>query len=320
MAFENDVNNSENNQTSNVDLNESTETNITPTSSYGFSDENTNSSDNSFDENLNQPTFEEDQQKNKNRKFFSSGFLFAFLVMFGVVSITFYYIFNICLKPIMVVGLSMYPTINYSATSDDDEDHCDIVFYSKDDSYSTNNIVIINSPDNKYVLDGTSCIIKRVIATPGQTIRFFVTSVEFSEQYHDYLYYYSFEVLDENGNVIEIDNSFLSEDAKNMYFQESYVRSTKIQGYNVYYAIFSYLLNNSNTNEEIENIYYDDGSVYYVVSEGCYFVMGDNRNVSLDSRFFGEVDYEDIMGSVKIQLKYGQNLLQAIWYKIKYSI
>ena len=36
----------------------------------------------------------------------------------------------------------------------------------------------------------------------------------------------------------------------------------------------------------------------YTVSEGCYFVMGDNRNSSVDSRYFGEITNYSMIGKV----------------------
>lgn len=42
----------------------------------------------------------------------------------------------------------------------------------------------------------------------------------------------------------------------------------------------------------------------YVVKEDCYFVMGDNRNASSDSRNekIGDIEQNDIMGKVFVRL------------------
>lgn len=50
----------------------------------------------------------------------------------------------------------------------------------------------------------------------------------------------------------------------------------------------------------------DKGDIRYpfVVPEGCYFVMGDNRNASTDSRreSIGAIEKEDILGKVVLRL------------------
>ena len=60
--------------------------------------------------------------------------------------------------------------------------------------------------------------------------------------------------------------------------------------------------------EKLEEEYLPDGvdtkSVYYnnlVVPEGCVFVMGDNRDKSMDSRAFGCIPVEKIEGKVKLR-------------------
>lgn len=50
----------------------------------------------------------------------------------------------------------------------------------------------------------------------------------------------------------------------------------------------------------------DKGDITYpfVVPKGCYFVMGDNRNASTDSRrqSIGAIEKEDIVGRVVLRL------------------
>ena len=46
---------------------------------------------------------------------------------------------------------------------------------------------------------------------------------------------------------------------------------------------------------------YTEGDVYMVIPEGSVFVMGDNREKSIDSRFFGTVSTDDIYGRVLIR-------------------
>lgn len=60
-------------------------------------------------------------------------------------------------------------------------------------------------------------------------------------------------------------------------------------------------------NEELleENYIYEDiytGEVDIVIPDGQVFVMGDNRNNSLDSRYIGCIDTKDIIGNVMFRL------------------
>ncbi|MGM9619000.1 MAG: signal peptidase I [Oscillospiraceae bacterium] len=45
-----------------------------------------------------------------------------------------------------------------------------------------------------------------------------------------------------------------------------------------------------------------EGAVDLTVSEGCVFLLGDNRSVSIDSRAFGEVSRSDILGEAKLRV------------------
>ena len=60
-----------------------------------------------------------------------------------------------------------------------------------------------------------------------------------------------------------------------------------------------------------------DNMVEVTVPQNSYFVMGDNRNNSSDSRIFGTVNYDDISGRVELQVPYGQTLIQSLFDKMK---
>lgn len=240
--------------------------------------------------------------------FFCEKSIFAFILIFCFVLICSTFTFQVWLSPIKVIGTSMQPTINQSVLSESDENHCDVVYYAKEKTYNNGDIVIVANPNNKYVNDSkVSHVIKRVIATPGQKIRFFQTRFEdLGPNKDDKRFYYSFTVLDEKGIDVEIDESFLTEE---MFFTATQIEVYSSVDTSFYFPFFK---------EIFDKVAY--GEVFeYTIPNETYFIMGDNRNNSEDSRFFGVVDYEDISGSVKLIVAYGKNIFSAIYIKLKYG-
>lgn len=102
-------------------------------------------------------------------------------------------------------------------------------------------IVVFRNPDPT---DGHENLVKRVIATAGQTV-------------------------DLQGGVVYVDGEPLSE----AYAQgDSYPLAAQAEGVSVGFP--------------------------YTVPEGCVWVMGDNRENSIDSRYFGAVPEDDLIAVV----------------------
>ena len=176
--------------------------------------ENNNTLNETESESLNQyatQPADSDLKANKKTKYFSNGGLASLLSLFGVAFLISFFIFQIILVPIKVVGVSMQPTINASVLSNEDELHCDYVYFSKPNNLTNDDIIIIKN--NGYIDDnnGENFFIKRIIACPNQTITFYV------EDSFSSLKTYSCVVKDENGNVVQIDESFLTDGKMRLY-------------------------------------------------------------------------------------------------------
>lgn len=266
---------------------------------------------------LNVKSANAEPEKEKD-KFFTNRFVFIFLFVFGIAFTFSTLIFQVILTSTRVIGVSMKPTINanyvegQSNLTDKHED-CDIVFCYNLNEYQNNDIVVVDNPlleNNTYKYipyirpsmdEPVTSIIKRVIARPGETITFFCTPM--AEPVDDILdfYSYSFKLFDSNGNEKTIDQSYLAEP---MYF---YYPPDELDSDLSYYAKYfpRYM--------EMIRALKNNNEYSVTIPEKQYFVMGDNRNNSTDSRYFGMIDQEDIVGKVVLQVKYGKTLIGAIW-------
>lgn len=278
------------------------ERNIDSHENQSFNSSNENATE---EKNINQISYDEfsqDNKKNEKFEYKTNSLFFHFLSIFGVIFLSIFFIFQVYLTPITVVGQSMLPTINAKTTSDLDTSHCDVVYYREKSNYTYGDIVIISNQQDHYIDNSTRSkkiefLIKRIIACPGDTITFYLIDISADGN----KYYYDISVKNANGTTIELN-------------EDSYIKEP---------MYLDKRMTNTWFDSEIVEILFDDTlgtdnrKKSITISENCYFAMGDNRNNSSDSRYFGEVNESDICGNVRLQVKFGENIWIALFKKLK---
>lgn len=199
------------------------------------------------------------------------------MVIFGCCFVSYLFVFNVLFMQVSIKGTSMQPIIN--ATGDGDRVFC---YRTHEADYS--DIVVINGG---YTLSGED-IIKRVIAKPSDTI----TLKKVGEFHYQTIPYYKVDVY-VNGNKINED-----------YVKDGDQTVNATENLNYMFA------------NQVLHAIQGSGEFSLKLGDDEYFVMGDNRKVSLDSRVFGPIKKEDVIGKVVILVKDGQTLFNAIWSMI----
>ena len=231
-------------------------------------------------------------------------FIMLVMAIFAGCFVFYTFFFQVLYRPIIVAGISMQPTINASVRGANGTINTDAVYYSRfDKSIDFKDIVII---DGSYSLSGYP-IIKRVIATPGQTIIFRTTG----ELYANPDSQFGDEKKFKKVNIYILDAG--AEDGSERLLDEPYTKNGTEVALNSQSEIERYSFYNTyNRAISNHNFLTEQGEFRYTLADDEFFVCGDNRNYSTDSRYFGPITGDHIVGKVKIHVKAGENLFTTL--------
>lgn len=160
----------------------------------------------------------------------------------------------------------------------------------------SNNIKSIDSNNLRYRDNFFSII----VPSPGDTLRFGNNTImEFEFNKNLYIQHYGNDNIEVRQHLVIDGIKFYSYSFRNFNYPDLNLRSNKFDTLN-WIVLQSYVdiigKDNPNSNVQLkQSLFHNEREVKkFVVRERCYFFMGDNRDASHDSRFFGFISHKNI--------------------------
>ncbi len=208
-------------------------------------------------------------------------------IIIGIYFILSIFVFRIVLEPLEVVGASMFPTLNGGDLIDTTND---VVYLKDTQNYSKLDIVVFKA--NNYTGED-SLYIKRVIGLPGDVIQF-KKNREVQDVVDPYGYLCHEYFLYINGEL-QKEDYINQEETTTPYAMVLRLHVSPGE------ADYAKVINE----QEI------------IVGEGELFVLGDNRKISNDSKYFGCIKANDCIGKVVFHIQYGEIIFKAFYRALK---
>lgn len=231
------------------------------------------------------------------------------VLIFFLIFFAWYTYFVVTHRYYIVYGPSMKPILNEQVADNDENSAMDAVYVNLYDKIEVGDIVVIND-----VSSSGESIIKRVVAESGD----YVTIAKSGDNFYLYRIPKSMMSQNSNGekesllsdsNAIVLENESLS--GYEVIWDESsiYVDGNYTYEYKFYDRFFS--------DNSLNYDYYisQDGLKYVCVPDGYSFCLGDNRAVSADSRRYGFISNENMVGNVELivyDYSFGNRVLEVI--------
>lgn len=244
------------------------------------------------------------------------------VLIFFLIFFVWYTVFSVTHRYYIVEGASMQPYLNNGIPATDQSSSKDAVYVNLNGKIEVYDVVVIEGVSQK-----SPSIIKRVVAEEGD----FVSIAKSGNSF--YLYRIDAEdiTLNENSeytSMISDEKAIIYENKRNTGYEIEYNdwNSVDERIYNgVYYdyEFYEEFINKKGyfDNEEKYHPYNyyvsSDNLIYVQVPENYTFCLGDNRAHSSDSRTYGFISYDNIVGDVEITV-YNYSFVNRVFEVIKY--
>ena len=239
------------------------------------------------------------------------------VLIFFLIFFVWYTVFSVTHRYYIVEGASMQPYLNNGIPATDQSSSKDAVYVNLNGKIEVYDVVVIEG-----VSKTSPSIIKRVVAEEGD----FVSIAKSGNSF--YLYRIDAEdmTLNENSeytSMVSDENALVFENERNTGYEIRYddwngVDERVYNGVHYDYGFYSQFIQGY-VNESDAYSYYvsSDNLIYVQVPENSTFCLGDNRAHSSDSRTYGFISYDNIVGDVEITV-YNYSFVNRVWEVIKY--
>ena len=246
------------------------------------------------------------------------------VLIFFLIFFFFFSVFSVTHRYYIVEGASMQPYLNNGIPATDQSSSKDAVYVNLNGKIEVYDVVVIEGVSQK-----SPSIIKRVVAGEGDFV-----SIAKNGKSGNSFYLYRIDAEDmtlENGEYTTTktdENAIIYENKRKTGYEIEYNdwNSVDERIYNgVYYdyEFYEEFINKKGyfDNEEKYHPYNyyvsSDDLIYVQVPENSTFCLGDNRAHSSDSRTYGFISYDNIVGDVEITV-YNYSFVNRVFEVIKY--
>lgn len=239
------------------------------------------------------------------------------VLIFFLIFFVWYTVFSVTHRYYIVEGASMQPYLNASIAPTDTSSSQDAVYVNLNGKIEVYDVVVIEG-----VSKTSPSIIKRVVAEEGD----FVSIAKSGNSFFLFRIDAEDMTLNENNEyttLVSDENALVFENERNTGYEIRYVDWNGVDervynGVHYDYGFYSQFIQGY-VNESDAYSYYvsSDNLIYVQVPENSTFCLGDNRAHSSDSRTYGFISYDNIVGDVEITV-YNYSFVNRVFEVIKY--